>query len=123
MISDASGARTPRRRHDVRERRRRLVTYALLIVSGVLMVNALVGENGYLATVRARHERAGLLGSIAKLRLENHALEEEQRRLKTDPAAVEEAARRDLGLIRPGETLIVIRDTVPGQRGTGPAPR
>ena len=112
----------PRKRQDVRERRRRLVTYALLIASAVLMVNALVGENGYLATVRARHERAGLLNAIARLRLDNQALEEEARRLKTDPTAVEETARRELGLIRPGETLIVIRDAVPAQRGAVPAP-
>jgi cell division protein FtsB len=30
--------------------------------------------------------------------------------MKQDPQALEEAARRDLGLIRPGETLITIRD-------------
>ena len=35
------------------------------------------------------------------------------RRLKDDPAAIEESARRDLGLIKPGETLVIIRDAQP----------
>jgi cell division protein FtsB len=42
-------------------------------------------------------------------------LREEARRLREDPAALEEAARRDLGLLRPGETLVVVRKADPGK--------
>jgi cell division protein FtsB len=90
--------------------RRRLVSYALIAVAIALMVNAVVGENGYLAKLRARQQYEELSSEVLKLRLENQQLKEQARRLKEDPSAVEEAARRDLGLIRPGETLIVVRE-------------
>lgn len=95
---------------EVRERRRRLFRYGLLIISGVLMVNAVFGERGYLATIQARQEQQQLESGLHAIRVENARLAEEARRMKQDPQALEEAARRDLGLIRPGETLITIRD-------------
>ena len=95
---------------EMRERRRRIVRYALLIVSGVLMVNALVGERGYLANIQARHAQQRLDIRLQELRAESAALTERARRLREDPRALEEAAREQLGLIRPGETLITIRD-------------
>ena len=103
---------------EVRDRRRRVVTWALSILLGVLLVNAFVGESGYLANLQAAREQAALEGEVARLRLWNQALQEQGRRLQTDPAAIEDAARRELGMIRPGETLIILRDTP----GTGPAP-
>jgi cell division protein FtsB len=107
--------RRPRTLHESRVRRRRLVTWALLVGSAILMVNALVGENGYLATVRARRDYEALLASAAKLRLENARLTDEIVGLKADPATLEDAARRQLGLARPGETLVIIRDaSAPG---------
>jgi cell division protein FtsB len=111
----------PRRRlHSVQEtrtRRRRFLMYAVLGSSFVLMVNALVGENGYVATVRAQREYAAVASSLAARQLENEKLLGQIRRLKNDPGELEEAARR-LGLIRPGETLVVIRDVRPAP---GPA--
>jgi len=95
---------------EVRERRRRVVRYALLIVSGILMVNALVGERGYLANIQARQEQQRDDARLQALRLKTAELTERARRLREDPRALEDAAREDLGLIRPGETLITIRD-------------
>lgn len=95
---------------EVRDRRRRWFRYGLLIVSGVLMVNALFGERGYLATIQARQAQERLEAGLHAIRVENANLAEDARRIKQDPQALEEAARRDLGLIRPGETLITIRD-------------
>jgi len=95
-----------------RDRRRRLFRYGLLIVSGILMVNALFGERGYLATIQARQEEHGLEADLQAIRVENADLAEDAMRIKQDPQALEEAARRDLGLIRPGETLITIRDRI-----------
>ena len=57
------------------------------------------------------------------MRAENARLQQEADRLKTDPAALEEAARRELGLIRPGETLVIIKDARPAAPATpGSAP-
>lgn len=99
--------------------RRRMLAYALAAGSFVLMVNALVGENGYLDTLRARREYDSLMRSVAELRLENQQLQDDLRRLREDPSALEEAARRDLGLIHPGEKLVVITDQPPA---AAPAP-
>lgn len=79
----------------------------------MLLVNALVGENGYLARLQAEREEAALTSALARLRIENRELQEERRRLQSDPAAVEETARRMLGMIRPGETVIIVRDLPP----------
>ena len=108
-------------RLDARSRRRQLLTYALWFGAFVLLVNALVGDHGYLATVRARHEYDALSASLEKTRAENDALQEKIRRLKEDPLALEETARRDLNLIRPGETLVIIRDAKPAPQAPAPA--
>ena len=50
------------------------------------------------------------LENIASQKAENARLREEVRRLTEDPAAIEEVARRELGLIRPGEKLFIIKD-------------
>ena len=109
---------TPRRRRllqttDRRVRRRRLITYSIFAASLVLMTHALLGENGYFATLRAEREHAEVEAALTRLRMENQRLREESRRLREDPAALEEAARRDLGLARPGETLVVVKKPQP----------
>jgi len=106
----ARARRRVRGGEDIRQRRRRILSYALIAGAAALMVNAVVGENGYLASLRAQRQYAALASQVTKVRLENQQLREQARRLREDPAAVEDAARRDLGLIRPGETLIVLRD-------------
>jgi cell division protein FtsB len=82
----------------------------LSIALAVLVINAFVGENGYFATLRARSDQAELEASLAALRLQNQRLQQERERLESDPAALEEAARRSLNLVRPGETLVIVRD-------------
>jgi cell division protein FtsB len=116
-MSDVTTPVAPIRRRPVgpmgnvaRARRRRLIRYTLLAVSGVFMVNSLVGENGLLTSIKSRRRYAQVQSQLIKLRLENQQLLEEMRRLRDDPAAIEEAARRDLGLIRAGETLVIVKD-------------
>jgi cell division protein FtsB len=86
------------------------MTYGLLGAAILLMVNALVGENGYLAGLRAQREYDRVMASYLALQAENQQLMEQARRLREDPSAVEEVARRDLGLVRPGETLVIVKD-------------
>jgi cell division protein FtsB len=106
----------PRRRvqfrpQETRQRSRRLITWALFAAAFVLMVNSLVGENGYLATLRARRDYDTLHASITRLQQENDAYRDQIQRLQQDPAALEETARRELGLALPGESVIILRDT------------
>ena len=95
---------------EARERRRKVWTYGVLIVSTVLMVNALIGEKGYLANLQARREFQDVSESLRRLKAENARLADEARRLRNDPQVLEDAARQQLGLIKPGETLITLRD-------------
>lgn len=102
--------RRPQTAVELKERRRRWARYILTIVSGVLMINALVGEKGYLATLQARQQRVELEASVNALHAENDSLEDFARRLRRDPLTLEEVAREDLGLIKPGETLVTLKD-------------
>ena len=49
--------------------------------------------------------------ALAARREANRRLADEIRGLRQDPRYLEEAARRQLGLIKPGETLVIIHDT------------
>ena len=82
----------------------------LLFVAAVVIVDAVVGDRGLLAMLRARHQYDQVAGTIARQRAENARLREEVRRLREDPGAIEEIARRDLGLIRPGEKVFIVKD-------------
>ncbi len=77
------------------------------------MVDAIVGEKGLIAMLKARQQYEALEQSLARARSQNSQLREEARRLREDPAAIEEIARRELGLMKPGEKLFIIKDVRP----------
>jgi cell division protein FtsB len=104
--SESSG--TTRRRG-----RRRAVQYLLVFVGCVLVIDALVGDKGLVQMMKKREEYRALEQTLTRARSENARLRDEAQRLKEDPAAVEEIARRELGLIKPGEKLFIIRDVGP----------
>ena len=87
-----------------------MVQYVVLAVGCVLIVDALVGDRGFLAMLKARQQYRTLEMSLAQSRAENARLREQARQLREDPQAVEEIARRELGLLRPGEKLFIIKD-------------
>jgi cell division protein FtsB len=90
--------------------RRRTLQLALAFVTLVLVINALVGERGLMETLRARRQHQELVSSIERLRTENARLREEARRLRSDPGTIEALARKELGLIKPGELLFIIKN-------------
>jgi len=105
--------RTPRRRPRVPKkptRNGRIVQLLVLVVATIIIVDGLVGDRGLLAMLRARHEYDQLAGSIARQRAENARLRDQARRLREDPSAIEEIARRELGLIKPGERVFIVKD-------------
>lgn len=89
---------------------RRILAGLFFFVVCVLVVDALVGDQGLVATMRARKQYDQVAGELSRLRSENASLREDARRLREDPAAIEEIARRELGLMSPGEKLFIIRD-------------
>ena len=96
-------------------RGRRLLRVGLVIVTLVVLIDAIVGEKGLVALMRARDLEAAVAGDLQRVRDENQRTVEQARRYREDPATLEELARRDLGYIKPGEKLFIIRDLPPAQ--------
>ena len=94
-------------------RSRRGLHLLLIFVTCVLLADAVVGERGLLATVRARRQHQQLADSMDALKRDNARLREHARRLQEDPRAIEAIARQELGLIRPGEIIFIIKDIEP----------
>ena len=87
--------------------------YLILFVGCVLLLDGLVGEKGLVEMLKKRQEFRALEQSLADIRTDNVRLREEARRLREDAAAIEDLARRDLGLIKPGEKLFIVKDVEP----------
>lgn len=94
-------------------RARRVLRAALWAGAALLLVESLFGERGFTAMIEARRQHQALQSSLDRLRAENVRLRDDARRLREDPEAIEEAARRDLGLISPGEKIFIIKDAKP----------
>jgi cell division protein FtsB len=88
----------------------RLLRLLIVAVTSVLVVDALFGERGWLDSLRARRQHAELAAHVERLRRETAQLRAQARRLREEPDAIEEAARQRLGLIRPGELVVIVRD-------------
>ena len=82
----------------------------LALTAAILLANAIAGERGLLQTTGARRKYQQLTKSVRELQRENRQLAFQADRLRHDPSAIEELARGELGLIRPGEELFIITD-------------
>lgn len=96
--------------------RRKVLNVILGFATVVLMADALVGDKGLMERMRARTQYESQAGALQKLRNGNAAMREQIRRLKDEPSAVEAIARQELGLIRPGEVVFILRDVKPAGR-------
>jgi cell division protein FtsB len=81
----------------------------LLFLAALLAVDAVFGDKGLFALRQARRRQQEAASELMRARQENARLREEVRRLY-EPAAIEEIARRELGLIKPGEILFIVKD-------------
>lgn len=78
------------------------------LLVAVMLVHDVFGTHGFLAMRRTQSEIKKVKADIEQLSKENEALEQEVKDLKSDPRLIEKIARDDLGLARPGETIIRI---------------
>ena len=90
--------------------RRRTLNLVLGFLTAVLLIDAFVGEKGVLEGLRAREAYRKAEADLTALRVENARLRERMRLYRDDPKAKEALAREQLGYIRPGEVLFIIRD-------------
>ena len=89
---------------------KRIARWAVVFLAVAVIVDAIVGDRGLLATLRARDQFEAANAALAQQRADNDKLREEVSRLTSDPAAIEELARDELGLMRPGEKLFIVKD-------------
>ena len=94
-------------------RGRRLLRHVLVFITLAIVIDAIAGEKGLLALLQARREYSALERSLERARTENAELRDMARRLREDSTAIEEQARRELGLIKPGEVLFIVKDISP----------
>lgn len=111
--TDAENATGKRLLASRRPRSRTIARAVLFLAAAVIMLDALAGDRGLLAMLRVRREYRELAATVARAHAENAKLAEQARRLREDPAAVEEVARRELGLIKPGEKVFILKDKKP----------
>jgi cell division protein FtsB len=82
----------------------RLMVFLTLVV----LADSLFGERGFAAGARINEQFARSQQQLTAVQTENAGLREQIRRLESDPSAIEEVARGELGMIRPGELLILL---------------
>jgi cell division protein FtsB len=82
---------------------------ALIFATVVVLVNALVGQGGFAESVRAQHEYAAALARLSALQHDNAELATRAHGLAHDAKTIETVARQDLGVIRPGEVMFVLK--------------
>ena len=96
-----------------KQRGRRVVQYGLIILGSLLFLDALVGEKGFVENLKARQQYEAIERSLGRLKDDNERLRKDVELLRKDPDTIEGIARRELGLMRPGEKLFIIRDADP----------
>ena len=94
-------------------RRRRMLNVLLAFATVVLLVDALVGDTGLVERTRASRKLQETEAALAALHQQNAEMRDQVNRLRDDPSLLEAVAREELGLIRPGELLFIVRDAKP----------
>ena len=87
---------------------KRLVACSVIVGALAYIPYRLYGSEGWVAYRMLRRQEEDLDRKIADLRRDNREKTREVRRLREDPAAIEDVARDDLGMIKPGEIVIKV---------------
>lgn len=94
----------------------------LLLATLIVIVDALIGDKGLLERIRERQRFDDVYQTLEQVQHENSNLREQARRLREeDPATIEDEARRQLGMIKPGEMLFIVKDL--DKTGSANAPK
>ena|SRR5688572_4254831 len=108
-IISTAGGRAPRRP-------RRVVESIMVGIGCILFADAILGERGIVAMVRARDESREQAQLLEQAQATYKRLTEDIRRISEDPQTLEDYARRELGFIKPGEKLFIIKGLAPPPR-------
>jgi cell division protein FtsB len=83
----------------------RMISVVLLVTTTVVLTSALFGRQGARHLGRLRAEREQVSDATFALLRGNAQLRDEIDRLRHDERLLEQLARRQLGLVRPGELV------------------
>ena len=100
----------PKRDHTQLETQRpRRGLILLLCFLGLLLLLSLLGDRSLFQLFRMVRVKADFEHQIETLKSENTLLRQEVEAMRRFPSRAEEIARRDLGLVRPGEIVYQFR--------------
>ncbi len=88
--------------------RRRLATWGLFVLAGLIAAHVLFGTNGWMAYEKKKAEYRKVTEDVQRIQRENAQLEAQIKALKTDPKAIEKEAREQLRYAKPGEIVYVM---------------
>jgi len=91
---------------------------ALFVALLLLGVHDIFGDHGFIAMRRTQKEIEQMRGDITRLNDENRELSEQVTALKTDPRTIEQIARDEMGLARPGEMIFKVPADSTDAKGT-----
>jgi cell division protein FtsB len=89
---------------------------AVFAVGLAILGWAVFGPQGLREVRRLHAERRELAAEIDRLRVQKRELERSALRLRENPRAIEARARRDLGMVREGETVFVLPERHDAER-------
>ena len=75
------------------------------MIALMLALGSLTAEGGFRRYARLKRDLHSLEDRNARLASDNARLKREVQRVRTEPAAIERAARESLGLVRSGEVV------------------
>ena len=88
--------------------RRKLGTAAIGVLTVWMFIHVMFGPNGMVVYQQKRAEYHKLQQDIEVLQKENQSYSQQVKALKSDPKAIEKAAREELRYARPGEVVHVV---------------
>ena len=88
--------------------RRRVATWGLFVLAGLIAVHVLFGTNGWMAYESKKAEYRKVTAEVERMQQENARLEAQNKALKTDPKAIEREAREQLRYAKRGEIIYVM---------------
>lgn len=88
--------------------RRKLGTAAVAVLTLWMFAHVMFGPNGMIVYQRKRSEYRKLQQDIQSLQQQNQRYSQQIKALKSDPKAIEKAAREELRYARPGEVVYVV---------------
>ena len=88
--------------------RRKLATAAVALLAAAMVWHVAFGADGMVAYLHKRAEYRNLQSQVGSLDQENQHLQDEVKRLRSDPETIERQAREQLRYARPGEVIYTL---------------